>query len=282
MFKISNHFSSKAIMKYLKTFYRFLRDIVNSKTLLINLAKNDFKSRYMGNYLGILWAFVQPLVSILIFWFVFQVGFKSAPVENVPYILWLLAGMIPWFFFAESIQSGAQSILANSFLVKKVVFRVSLLPMIQIISALTIHIFFILFMFGMFLYYGYAPTLYWLQIVYYLFCTIVLVLGISWMTSSIVVFFRDLGQIVTMIIQFGFWLTPIFWSVKILPVEYQGMLQYNPAYYIVEGYRDSLIYHVWFWEKPMLSLQYWIITALFFVGGAIVFRKLRPHFADVL
>ena len=269
-------------MKYLKTFYRFLRDIVNSKTLLINLAKNDFKSRYMGNYLGILWAFVQPLVSILIFWFVFQVGFKSAPVENVPYILWLLAGMIPWFFFAESIQSGAQSILANSFLVKKVVFRVSLLPMIQIISALTIHIFFILFMFGMFLYYGYAPTLYWLQIVYYLFCTIVLVLGISWMTSSIVVFFRDLGQIVTMIIQFGFWLTPIFWSVKILPVEYQGMLQYNPAYYIVEGYRDSLIYHVWFWEKPMLSLQYWIITALFFVGGAIVFRKLRPHFADVL
>ena len=269
-------------LNYLKTFYRFLKDIFNSKRLLIDLAKNDFKSRYMGNYLGILWAFIQPLVTILIFWFVFQVGFKSTPVENVPFILWLLAGMIPWFFFAESIQSATQSILSNSFLVKKVVFRVSLLPIIQIISALSIHLFFILFMFGMFMYYGYMPTVYWLQILYYLFCTVFLVLGISWMTSSIVVFFRDLGQIVAMIVQFGFWLTPIFWSMKILPEKYQDIIQYNPVYYIVEGYRDSLIYHVWFWEKPMLSVQYWIITALFFMGGAVVFRKLRPHFADVL
>ena len=269
-------------MNYIKTFYRFLKDIYNSKRLLIDLARNDFKSRYMGSYLGMLWAFVQPLVTIFIFWFVFQVGFKSMPVDNFPFILWLLAGMIPWFFFAESLQTGTQSVLLNSFLVKKVVFRVSLLPIIQIISALTIHIFFILFMFGMFLYYGYTPSLYWLQIIYYLFAMIVLALGISWMTSSIVVFFRDLGQIVGMVIQFGFWLTPIFWSVKILPEKYHSIIEYNPAYYIVEGYRDSLIYNVWFWEKPELTIQYWIITALFFFGGAVVFRKLRPHFADVL
>ena len=269
-------------MNYIKTFYRFLKDIYNSKRLLIDLAKNDFKSRYMGNYLGILWAFVQPLVTILIFWFVFQVGFKSMPVDNFPFILWLLAGMVPWFFFAESLQSATQSVLSNSFLVKKVVFRVSLLPIIQIISALTIHIFFILFMFGMFLYYGYTPSLYWLQIIYYLFATIILVLGISWMTSSIVVFFRDLGQIISMLVQFGFWLTPIFWSMKILPEKYHSIIEYNPVYYIVEGYRDSLIYNVWFWEKPELTVQYWVITALFFFGGAVVFRKLRPHFADVL
>ncbi|HQR73460.1 MAG TPA: ABC transporter permease [Sulfurovum sp.] len=269
-------------MNYLKTFYRFLRDIYSSRRLLIDLAKNDFKSRYMGNYLGILWAFVQPTAMILIFWFVFQVGFKSMPVDNFPFILWLMAGMVPWFFFSESLQSATQSILANNFLVKKVVFRVSLLPIIQIISALAIHMFFILFLFGMFLYYGYTPTLYWLQIPYYLLCTILLVLGISWITSSVVVFFRDLGQIVGMIVQFGFWLTPIFWSLKILPPEYHAIIQYNPAYYLVEGYRDALINHVWFWDKPALTLQYWIITALFFFAGAVIFRKLRPHFADVL
>ena len=269
-------------LNYIKTFYRFLRDIYKSKRLLIDLAKNDFKSRYMGNYLGVLWAFVQPAVMIAIFWFVFQVGFKSMPVDNFPFILWLVAGMIPWFFFAESLQSATNAILSNSFLVKKVVFRVSLLPIIQIISALTIHIFFILFMFGMFIYYGFEPTIYWLQIPYYVFCTIFLVLGITWMTSSIVVFFRDLGQIISMIIQFGFWLTPIFWSMKILPAEYHDIIKYNPAYYIVEGYRDSLIYNTWFWERADLSIQFWIITLLFFFGGAVVFRKLRPHFADVL
>ena len=269
-------------LNFLKTFYRFLRDILKNKKLLVDLAKNDFKSRYMGNYLGILWAFVQPMVMIGIFWFVFQVGFKSMPVDNFPFILWLMAGMIPWFFFAESLQTGTQSILSNSFLVKKIVFRVSLLPIVQIISALTIHIFFIGVMFGMFLFYGYSPTIYWLQIPYYMFCTIILVLGISWMTSSIVVFFRDLGQIVGMVVQFGFWLTPIFWSMKILPERFHDIIQYNPAYYIVQGYRDSLIYNTWFWEKIDLSIQYWIITLLFFFGGAVVFRKLRPHFADVL
>ena len=269
-------------LNFLKTFYRFLRDILKNKKLLVDLAKNDFKSRYMGNYLGILWAFVQPMVMIGIFWFVFQVGFKSMPVDNFPFILWLMAGMIPWFFFAESLQTGTQSILSNSFLVKKIVFRVSLLPIVQIISALTIHIFFIGVMFGMFLFYGYSPTIYWLQIPYYMFCTIILVLGISWMTSSIVVFFRDLGQIVGMVVQFGFWLTPIFWSMKILPERFHDIIQYNPVYYIVEGYRDSLIYNTWFWEKIDLSIQYWIITLLFFFGGAVVFRKLRPHFADVL
>ena len=137
-------------------------------------------------------------------------------------------------------------------------------------------------MFGMFLYYGYTPSLYWLQILYYLFATILLVLGISWMTSSIIVFFKDLGQIVGMIIQFGFWLTPIFWSVKILPEKYHSIIQYNPVYYIVEGYRDSLIYNVWFWEKPTMTIIFWMITIIFFFGGAVVFRKLRAHFADVL
>jgi ABC-type polysaccharide/polyol phosphate export permease len=269
-------------LNYLKTFYRFLRDILKNKKLLVDLAKNDFKSRYMGNYLGILWAFVQPSVMIAIFWFVFQVGFKSMPVDNFPFILWLMAGMIPWFFFAESLQTGTQSILSNSFLVKKIVFRVSLLPIVQIISALTIHLFFVLFLIVMFLYYGYSPTVYWLQIPYYIFCTVILVLGISWMTSSIVVFFRDLGQIVGMVVQFGFWLTPVFWSMKILPERFHDIIQYNPAYYIVEGYRDSLIYNTWFWEKIDLSIQYWVITLLFFFGGAVVFRKLRPHFADVL
>ena len=269
-------------MNYIKTFYRFLRDIYKSKRLLIDLAKNDFKSRYMGNSLGILWAFIQPTAMIAIFWFVFQVGFKSMPVDNFPFILWLMAGMVPWFFFAESLQSATNTILQNSFLVKKVVFRVSLLPIIQIISAFIIHMFFILFMVGMFFYYGYEPTIYWLQIPYYIFCTIFLVLGISWMTSSIIVFFRDLGQIISMVIQFGFWLTPIFWSMKILPSEYHDIMKYNPVYYIVEGYRDSLIYNTWFWERANLSIYYWVITILFFFSGAVIFRKLRPHFADVL
>ena len=100
----------------------FLKAIFQNKALLWSLTKNDFKQKYLGNFLGVAWAFIQPTATIMIFWFVFQVGFKSQPVDDFPFILWLVAGMFPWFFFAEGLSTGTNSIVANSFLVKKVVF----------------------------------------------------------------------------------------------------------------------------------------------------------------
>ena len=265
-----------------KKLYRFLKDIYFNRNLLMDLVKNDFKSRYLNNYLGILWAFIQPSITICIFWFVFEIGFKSAPIQDVPFILWLIAGMIPWFFLSEALASSTNAILDNSFLVKKIVFRVSLLPIVKITSAIIVHVFFILLMLGMFILYEFMPDLYWLQIFYYLLSSIVFLLGLSWITSSIVIFFRDFGQLVSMSIQFGFWLTPIFWTLKMVPEEYRWLFEFNPAYYITQGYRDALINHVWFWEKPIEAFQFWSITLVFFTFGAIIFRKLRPHFADVL
>jgi len=260
----------------------FLKAILQNKKLLWTLTKNDFKQRYLGNVLGIAWAFIQPAATVAIFWFVFQVGFKSQPVDNFPFILWLVTGIFPWFFFSEALSSGTNSILANSFLVKKVVFRVSLLPIIPLFSALVIHLFFIVVMFCMFMYYSYTPNLYWLQILYYLFATLILLLGLSWITSSIVVFFRDMGQFVAMILQFAFWLTPIFWNISTIPEKYHWIIKLNPLVYIIEGYRNSMIYHKWFWEDMHMTVYFWIVTIIIFVIGGLTFNKLRPHFADVL
>lgn len=228
------------------------------------------------------WAFIQPTATIAIFWFVFQVGFKSQPVDNFPFILWLVVGMFPWFFFAEALTNGTNSVVANSFLVKKVVFRVSLLPIIPLLGAIMIHLFFVFFMYGMFIYYGYSPEIYWLQVYYYIFATVVLVLGISWLTSSIVVFFKDMGQLVGLVVQFGFWLTPIFWNISTIPQRYHWIIELNPVAYIIEGYRDSMIYHRWFWEDMSMTIYFWCVAIAIFVIGGLTFKKLRPHFADVL
>jgi len=260
----------------------FLKALLQNKGLLWSLTKNDFKQRYLGNVLGIAWAFIQPTATVAIFWFVFQVGFKSQPVDNFPFILWLVAGIFPWFFFSESLSAGTNSILANSFLVKKVLFRVSLLPIVPLLSALVIHLFFIFVMFCMFIYYGYMPNIYWIQIIYYLFAACILLLGLSWVTSSIVVFFRDMGQFITMVLQFGFWLTPIFWSFKTIPEQYHWIIKLNPLVYIIEGYRNSMIYHKWFWEDMNMTIYFWVVTLIIFAIGALTFKKLRPHFADVL
>ena len=156
------------------------------------------------------------------------------------------------------------------------------MPIIKLLSALAIHLFFILFMYGMFLYYGYYPNIYWLQVIYYVFAMSILLLGLSWITSSIVIFFKDMEQLVAIIIQFGFWLTPIFWSMKIVPDKYHSLIELNPIVYIIEGYRNSMIYNKWFWEEPIATIYFWSITMIIFLIGGLTFNKLRPHFADVI
>ena len=265
-----------------KHFAIFLKDLFSSRKIVLELTKKDFKSLYLGSYLGIAWAFLNPVITIFIFWFVFQVGFKSAPVGNFPFILWLISGMIPWFFLADGISRATSCVLEKKYLVQKVVFRVSILPIIKILSALFVHLFFIGILTLIFLGYGHIPTIYYLQVFYYLFAMLVLVLGLSWITSSLIIFFRDVGQIVAMFLQFGFWLTPIFWSVELIPEKYHTIIKLNPFYYIIDGYRNSFIYETWFWEQGILTIYFWIITSLIFILGAVLFRRLRPHFADVL
>ncbi|GBF48788.1 teichoic acid translocation permease protein Tag G [Leptospira ryugenii] len=107
-------------------------------------------------------------------------------------------------------------------------------------------------------------------------------LAIIWITSAVVVFVRDMSQIVAISIQFGFWITPIFWSQKILPEKYQFIISLNPAAYIVQGYRDSLIGSVWFFERQFETVFFWGITSVLLIFGMILFRRMRTHFADVM
>lgn len=257
-------------------------ELYHNRKLILNLAKNDFKTKYAGSYLGIIWAFVQPVVSILVYWFVFQVGFKSAPVENFPFVLWLICGLVPWFFFSEALMNATNSMLEYSYLVKKVVFKISILPIVKIISALFVHAFFVVFTIVFFQFYGYVLDFYSLQVFYYTFCMFIFVLGISYATSAIVVFFKDLTQIINIFLQIGMWMTPILWSYTMLSENLRWFLKLNPMYYIVEGYRNALIYKVWFWENLNQTVYFWGITAIIFVVGAIIFKKLKIHFADVL
>ncbi len=272
----------KKIIETGKQFLIFLIDIYQSKGLIWALGKQDLKQRFAGSFLGIVWAFIQPLVTILILWILFEKGFRSKPVQNVPFILWLSAGIIPFFFFQDALGMGSNSILEYRYLLNKVNFRVSVLPMVKIVAASLIHLFFIGMLVLLFLAYGFQPDLYWLQILYYLFSLIIFLMGATWMASAAVVFFRDVGQLISIVLQFWFWLTPIFYSLNLFPEQYHKILKLNPMYYIVNGYRESLIDKIWFWEHVNLTIYYWIVTLIMFAFGAIFFKKLRPHFADVV
>lgn len=264
-----------------------LRDIFGNMGLVKELAKNDFKKKFAGSYFGILWAFVSPIVTICVYWFVFTVGMRGASndVNGFPYVLWLIAGLVPWFLFSEILSSGTNVLVEYTYLVKKIVFNISILPVVKIVTATIIHFFFILLMAVIFMGMGFMPTLYMLQIPYYLIALWVLAAGLELITSAIVVFFKDLSQVVTIFLQVFIWITPIMWQdTQMLgnhPVIAR-VIQLNPMYYIVQGYRDAMINHQWFWERPEMTAYFWIVAIGLFILGSSIFNRLKPHFADVI
>lgn len=269
-----------------KKFFGLPIELYQNRALILNLAKNDFKTRFAGSYLGIVWAFVQPIVTVLVYWFVFQVGLRSGNVQDYPFVLWLVAGLVPWFFFQEALNGGTNALIEYSYLVKKVVFKISTLPLVKVISALFVHAFFILFTLILYCAYGYFPDLYTLQIIYYSFALFVFVLGICYTTCAVVIFFRDLSQIINIVLQVGVWITPIMWNIEDMgqrmPRVLVLIMKANPLYYIVNGYRDALLNKVWFWERFDLTCLYWLVTAAVFAVGAVIFKRLKVHFADIL
>ena len=265
-----------------KKIAKLLDCIFGDKGLLFDLARNDFKTKFAGSYLGITWAFVQPIVTILVYWFVFQVGFRSGTVQEVPFVLWLTAGLVPWFFFNDALNSATASLLEYSYLVKKVVFKVEIIPLVRIVSSFFVHIVFVGFMLIMFVINGIMPRIEWIQLIYYSICLFALIIGISYLTSALVVFFRDLAQIIIIVLQIGMWVTPIMWQWSIMPKKVLFFLKLNPIYYIVEGYRNSLIHRRWFWNDTYMTAYFWIFTFICIFLGTKIFAKLKVHFADVL
>ncbi|MFN2927294.1 ABC transporter permease [Lachnospiraceae bacterium YH-ros2228] len=269
------------------------KSIINNEKLIWNLGRDDFKKKFAGSYLGIIWAFVQPIVTILVYWFVFDKALNAGTQVTksgiqAPYVLWLTAGMVPWFFFSDAVSSGTNALLEYSFLVKKVVFNIEILPTVKMMSSFFVHLFFIGFTLVFFTAYGYIPSIYAVQMLYYSFCMFFLVAGIVYFTSAVVVFFRDLSQIVGIVLQILVWMTPIMWNIDGMisqgrisnPV--QIILKLNPMYYIVSGYRDSLLNRIWFFERGMINLYFWGVTIVLLLFGNWVFKRLQPHFADIL
>lgn len=262
-------------------------ELWQNRKLIWKLSKNDFKTRYAGSYMGMVWAMIQPVVTILVYWIVFEFGFnaKAEMVKdgiNVPFVLYLTTGLVPWFYFSEALTNGTNALLEYNYLVKKVVFKISILPIIKIIAATFIHIFFVCFMLVLAAGYGYYPDLHMLQIIYFSFCMFVFVLGLCYASCAIIVFFRDLGQIINIFLQVGMWATPIMWNINIVPEKYRIIFKFNPVFYIVNGYRSAIFEKTWFWEDFYSTMFFWIITVVIFGVGALIFKRLKVHFADVL
>ncbi len=261
-------------------------ELWQSRHLIWKLAKNDFKKRYVGSYLGAFWAMAQPVVTVGMYYVVFDLimgGNASRTAADVPFVLFLTAGLVPWFYFNEALNHGTNALREYDYLVKKVVFKISILPIIKIIAATFIHVFFVAVLLVVAAIYGYYPTIYTIQLVYYSACLFIFVLALCYTTCAVVVFFKDLAQIINIALQIGMWATPILWDINALgDSKWVSILKLNPLVYIVNGYRSAIYERQWFFEDFFSTMYFWIATVVLFGIGALIFKRLKVHFADVL
>lgn len=249
---------------------------------IIALAVSDFKSRFSGSYLGILWGIIQPLSTILLFWFVFQVGFRSNPVDDVPFILWLTAGMIPWNYFYDAWFSGTNSFTSYSYIVKKIVFKIEYLPLVKVLSSSIINLIFNGILILIYLIYRRFIGVHILDMIYFSGCIFILTLSLSYITATLNVFMKDVGQFMGIALQFLMWMTPMMWPYTMLTGKLKWIYLLNPLHYIINGYRESLISGQWFFHNWKQMLWFWFFTISIFVIGRRLMYKLKDHFADVL
>ncbi len=261
---------------------KLLKVLIKNHKMLFNLIKSDFKNRYLGNHLGIMWAFIQPCVMVAVYWFVFTRGFRAGSVSNVPFLLWLLAGMVPWFLTNDAIMSASNAIVSQGFLVKKILFEVKLLPFVKIGSAILANLAFWFFLLIVCFVYGYHPNWWWLQLAYYMLCVIAISMSFGLLFSAITPFMPDISQIINLIFQVLFWATPVMWDKNILNGKLVYLIKLNPFAYIVDGFRDTLINQQPFWHHYSMTIYFWLLNFIVYWLANRIFNNLRPHFADVL
>lgn len=269
-------------MKRWKRTGKLYREIYYDRRLLADLSRKDVKQRFSGTYLGLFWGILQPFMTMLVYWAVFQFGFRSSDVGDIPFALWFICGIVPWLYISEAFSCAGNSFLEYSYLIKKVKFNINILPLVKIASGLYIHIFFCVVVIFICSCFGYLPGIELVQILYYMFAAAMLVYAMSLITSSVMVFFRDLNQIIGIVLLIGMWGTPIAWSMEMFAPRIRFLLKLNPFYYLVEGYRDAILGRRWFWERPLLGIYFWGLTAVVMWIGIQIYSRLKPHFADVV
>ncbi|HBN04373.1 MAG TPA: ABC transporter permease [Bacteroidales bacterium] len=257
---------------------KLIKELYAYREMIFSLVKKDLRGRYKGSVLGFLWTFINPLCQIIIYTLVFSVIMRSG-IEK--FYLFLIVGLIPWIFFSSSINGGAISILTQQDLVKKIYFPREVLPISYVTSSFVnmlfsfIIVFIVLFISGV----GVNPSaLVFLPIV--MIVEYILALGIALIASACTVFFRDLEHILSIITMAWMYLTPIMYSVDMVPEKIIQIFNLNPMTPVIIAYRDILYYK----KIPQIEtlLQATIIGITILIIGTLVFSRLQRNFAEEL
>jgi teichoic acid transport system permease protein len=255
---------------------------------LVKLAKADIIKTYSGAAFGWAWALVKPTVMIFVFWFAFAIGLRlgesvKADGETFPFILWLIAGLVPWFYMSDMITKGAGAILKYRFLVTKMKFPISTIPTFVGLSNAVVHLCLMLIVILVYVLFGKYPDIYFLQLPIYILLMICFFIVWGLFSAMLSAMSKDFLNLVKSLTTAVFWLSGIMWDVQKIDLPWlQTLLKFNPVTFFASGYRNVFVYKTWIWEDAYSLLYFGIVFAVLLILAVWIYKKLLKEIPDVL
>ena len=276
----------------MKSLITIVKEQVSSFYLILRLSAFEMKSAHTNNYLGRLWEILNPIIQLSIYWLVFGIGVrggKDITMENgavVPFFIWMVTGMIVWFFVNPTISQTSKSIYTRIQLISKMSFPMSAIPSFVIMANFYTHLMLLAVVTIVLQFTSFKLSVYYLQLPYFMLASLIFLLALALITSTLSTLVRDFQQIVQAILRMMLYLTPLLWHTDKLVlngVNLTFLLKLNPLYYLVEGYRASLLGTTWYIvEYASYTLYFWILIFLMLLIGSALHLKFRNRFIDFL
>ncbi len=269
---------------YLKQFIQIIKEHIQYRQQILKLAKADLIKTYRGAALGWSWAIIKPTFTIFVYWFAFAIGLRaSSTISGHPFFLWLIVGLIPWFYMSDMLTQGTECLRKYSYLVTKMKFPVSTIPTFVSISKMIVHLILMVVVVIIFALFGYTPNLYMLQAFFYMILMFAFFTVWALFSSLIAAMSKDFLNLVKSFITAFFWLSGILWDANAITIPWlRRFLMLNPITFLVNGYRNCFIDQTWFWEQPKRLIYFAISFTIMLVLAMWAYRKLRKEVADVL
>lgn len=268
----------------MNTLRKIISEQIKYRVQIVKLAKSSIVKQYSGTMLGGAWAIIRPAIFISIYYIAFSSGLRvSKPVGEYSYFLWILTGLIPWFYVRDVFVGGAASIRKYKYLVTKIRFPISVIPTIESLAALFTNVILVIIMLLIFILSGKMPDAYWLQLPLYMLMMFMFFTSWSLFAGLLAAMSKDFLQLIKSITMALFWLSGIFFRADRVtnPIMHK-MLLINPITTIVGGFRNSLIYKVWFWEDWRRLILFFVVYVIMVAISIFVYRRLKNDVMDVL
>lgn len=258
----------------------FWRELWKYRELFYFLSWRDVLVQYKQTVVGVLWSVLRPLLTMLVFTFIFC-RLARLPAEGIPYPVLVFCGMLPWYFFATTLSESSNSLVGNANLISKIYFPRLIIPVSTLLVGLVDFLISFVILCGLLGWYGIWPDWHWLALPFFLLLACAAALGAGLWFAAWNVKYRDFRYVLPFVVQFGLYISPVGFSSTILPVKWRLFYALNPMVGVINGFRWTLTGGGTAMDLSTLLISI-AVSFILLSSGLMHFRKMEREFADVI